>query len=77
MPSIAELSYIYRNKTTLNTVLQALGGTELASGVYYWSSSQYSDSAINAWILYFSDGNLGINHKDNDFRVCCVRAFSN
>ena len=76
MPSIAELAYIYRNRTTLNTVLEALGGTQLASA-YYWSSSQGHDYSNKARYLDFSDGNLYSGRKDGLLRVCCVRAFSN
>ena len=76
MPSIAELAYIYRNRTTLNTVLQALGGTQLESGPY-WSSSQGHDYKNKARLLDFSDGSLPTNGKNNICRVCCVRAFSN
>ena len=76
MPSLAELAYIYRNKTTLNAVLQALGGTQLASA-YYWSSSQGHDYSNKARYLDFSDGNLYSGRKDGLLRVCCVRAFSN
>ena len=76
MPSIAELAYIYRNRTTLNTVLEALGGTQLASA-YYWSSSQGHDYSNKARYLDFSDGTLYSGRKDGLLRVCCVRAFSN
>ena len=74
MPSIAELAYIYRSKETLNAVLEALGGTQLASDGYF-SSSQANN--YFAWRLRFSDGYLDASYKDNSFRVCCVRAFSN
>ena len=75
MPSIAELAYIYRSKETLNAVLEALGGTQLASDGFYFSSSQANN--YYAWRLRFSDGYLDGSYKDNVFRVCCVRAFSN
>ena len=76
MPSIAELAYIYRNRTTLNTVLQALGRTQLESGSY-WSASQGHSYSNIARLLDFSDGGLYTNGKNNIGRVCCVRAFSN
>jgi len=63
------------NKTRL-WGLQALGGTQLASD-YYWSSSQGTNHKYSAWLLYFSDGSLFTYDKDDDSRVCCVRAFSN
>jgi len=77
MPSIAELTYIYRNQTTLNAVLEALGGTQLASS-YYRSSSQDSSDSLCAWVLSFDDGYIRSDyHKLTTNRVCCVRAFSN
>ena len=82
MPSIAELCYIYRNTTTVNAVLKALGGTQMFN--CFWSSSQFSltqYSSIGAWVLDFSDGYLYGSNKGDDThdagRVCCVRAFSN
>ena len=78
MPSIAELCYIYRNKATVNAVIKALGGTELEGT--YWSSSQVNDASDNAWYLNISDGFIRNNNyyggKDQDYRVCCVRAFT-
>ena len=76
MPSISELCYIYRNKTTVNAVLEALGGTQMASKSY-WSSSQDDSTNYDAWRLHFSYGDLYDNDKDSDYRVCCVRAFNN
>ncbi len=73
MPSLAELCYIYRNKDVLNSVLSALGGTQLCSG-YYWSSSQSNVSSI-AWDVTFDDGYIDNDFKDYVLRVCCVRAF--
>ena len=73
MPSIAELYYVFKSKTTVNNVLKALGGTELNSN--YLSSSQYKDSAYSAWYIN-SYGGTGSGSKDyNNFYVCCVRAF--
>ena len=79
MPSIAELTYIYRNRTTLNAVLEALGGDQLrVKDGYYWSSSQKSNFRNYAWVLYFRNGSLDDNYKDaSNGCVCCVRAFSN
>ena len=79
MPSIAELAYIYRNWTTLNAVLEALGEIPLEMGPY-WSSSQSDGYDNMAWLLDFRDGGGSFldDDKDNDFcSVCCVRAFSN
>ena len=75
MPSIAELCYIYRNRRTVNAVLEALGGTEMASD--YWSSSQTTSGSSAALFLHFSSGTLYYYSKYYGRCVCCVRAFSN
>ncbi len=77
MPSLAELCYIYRNKSVLNSVLTALGGIQLGNYDYYWSSSQHDydfDYGL-ARDVSFYDGYVDTSEKDLAFRVCCVRAF--
>ena len=74
MPSIAELAEMYKNKDVVNSVLSAIGGTQIYSG-YYWSSSQLSSGYAYAWRLSFSAGYLDYYFKDNNDYVCCVRAF--
>ena len=76
MPSIAELAEMYKNKDVVNSVLSAVGGTQIYSS-YYWSSSQYSSTCSYAWSLDFSDGYLYYRSgKAYNFYVCCcVRAF--
>ena len=74
MPSIAELAELYKNKTTVNAALTAVGGTELNS--CYWSGSQRGSYYYSVWRLSFSDGNIYNNgYKGYDTYVCCVRAF--
>ena len=79
MPSFAELCFIYRNKTILNKVLSALGGTQLQS-VQYWSSSQHPDWADDARYVNFSNGDAsdGLNNggKEIQKRVCVVYPFA-
>lgn len=78
MPSLAELCYIYRNVSTLNKVLNALGGTQLTGD--YWSSSQSSFDDM-VWRVYFSksysyaSGEIDREYKDWSSGVCCVRTF--
>ena len=88
MPSLAELCYIYKNKTVLNTVLDALtvvvqkgqdaqnvqDEIQLYNGSY-WSSSQ-SDAGSNAWRVNFDNGNIYASSKSGSKYVCCVRAFN-
>ncbi len=76
MPSIAELCYIYRNRTVLNEVLSALGGNELAND-YYWSSSQCDSSLYKAWDVGFGNGIVLSDFKRSSVAyVCVVRAFN-
>ena len=74
MPSIAELCYIYRNKDSLNEVLNTLGGIQLDNS-RYWSSSQDPYGSSSAWYVYLSDGGVGSSYKYLSRWVCCVRAF--
>lgn len=73
MPSIAELCYIYRSKTVLNAVLNAVGGIHLCD--FYWSSSQNGYYYYEAWDVTISDGKVDFISKNYDNYVCCVRAF--
>lgn len=43
LPTVAELSMLYRVKATVNAALEKAGGTKIADTAY-WSSSQYSSS---------------------------------
>ena len=63
LPAMGELNAIYQNKDALNTALGTIGGTELPLS-WHWSSSEYSDNI--AWELYFSNGNVYFNYKDNN-----------
>lgn len=76
LPSIAELTMLYRAKTTVNASLAAAGGTELSS--YYWSSSQSASYDGYAWELNFGSGLLYDGYEGNSGGngVCCIRAFN-
>ncbi len=75
LPTVAELSMLYRAKDTVNSALEKAGGTKIAADAFYWSSSQYASSDINAWLVWFADGGLIFASKDNSISVCTVRAF--
>ena len=77
MPSLAELCNLYRNRSKLNSVLNALGGIQLQNADY-WSSSQYYhyyniNSGDNALYVNFSNGTIGSSSKYEYKRVCVVR----
>ena len=76
LPTVAELSMLYRVKATVNAALETADGTKIADTVY-WSSSQYSSDGIIAWNVWFYDGGLDYCSKYNDkMSVCAVRAFN-
>ena len=74
LPTVAELSMMYRVKANVNAALEKAGGTKIADTAY-WSSSQYSSSRYSAWNVWFDDGGLNGNSKDYYGSVCGVRAF--
>ena len=76
LPTVAELSMLYRVKATVNAALEAAGGTKIVDTVY-WSSSQNSSFNRFAWYVWFDDGGrLGYSPKYGDKSVCGVRAFN-
>ena len=81
MPSIAELSEVYKNKDTVNASLLKIKGingayadANLETG-WFWSSSQYA--GINfAWFVEFdSTHRLYYSYKYNNNDVCCIAGF--
>ena len=79
LPTVAELTMMYRAKSTVNSALEKAGGTKIANTAY-WSSSQSDSHIIFAWVVWlqdfrFSDGNLQAYYKDASRLVCAVRAF--
>ena len=76
LPTVAELSTIYQNKTVVDESLSKAGGSQF--GTYsYWSCCQDSSNDKYAWGLNFRDG-LRLNYykNNNSFNVCSVRAFN-
>jgi len=76
MPSSIELQQLYVNRNSVNTSLQAIGGTLLSltgTSSIYWSSSQ----ANSTYARYrrFSDGYSASSPKINYFKVRPIRAF--
>jgi hypothetical protein len=75
LPTVAELSMLYRAKDPVNAALKAAGGTEIAD-TGYWSSSQFSSGMRYAWPVQFDDGSLSAYYgKSTKQSVCTVRAF--
>ena len=74
LPTLAELSMLYRVKDTVNSALEKAGGKKIADAVYC-SSSQHDFGVICAWNVWFDDGKLFGYNKYNLISVCPVRAF--
>ena len=74
-PTVAELCMLYRTKDTVNSALEAAGGTKIAD-TSYWSSSQFSSNYYHAWYVLFVDGKLDFGNLCFDYSVCAVRAFN-
>ena len=77
LPTVVELHCIYKNKTSLNTILSLFGDKAATlSNDEYWSSSQYANSDSEACKVDFtSDGNFSNSLKRFSGRVCVIRAF--
>ncbi len=72
LPSKEELNLMYQNKTPINVIATANGGSAFSNSVY-WSSTENSD--IGAWRQYFLDGSQYANNKGNTNSVRAIRAF--
>jgi len=82
MPSIAELSELYKNKEAVKESLLKIKGLDsayadasLGTG-WYWSSSQDSYDNDDAWPADFGSGYLNYGYlKYNFYNVCCIAGF--
>lgn len=70
LPALGEWQGVYNNKTAVVSAMTLIGGTAIQSNSY-WSSTQYNSSY--SWSLFWYNGYLGYNYKDNYY---CVRAFA-
>lgn len=82
MPTMAEHSMLYREKTTVNAVISLAGGNALTG--QYWSSNQYNETSAgngptSAWNInidngrgYWSNSNKG---KAGSLRTIAIRQF--
>lgn len=70
LPALGEMYAAYVNKSEVDSMMTAIGGTALTSG-YYWTSTLY-DASLYAWLLNWSTGNMSIYARNNYYYV---RAF--
>ena len=82
LPTVAELSMLYRGvKDTVNAAIEKTGGEYLLGT--YWSSSQSSSDPVQSWVVSFpysldSDmmsGEICDVTKKVKMQVCAIRAF--
>lgn len=71
IPSMGELGLLMMHATNVNRAIELAGGKPIKG--WHWSSTENSQG--NAWVVYFSDGNTGINGKCNSGAVRAVAAF--
>lgn len=72
IPSLRQLNLMAHYKDSINDALEYIGAKPLGSA-WYWSSTEYSQSA--AWIVYLSNGLTGSNCKCNSNGVRAVIDF--
>jgi|GEM_PF-3513077 len=58
-------------KKTGGTFLSICRGSQFRD--FFWSSSEQSDNADNAWNVNFKNGNVHYSDKGDDYDVRCVR----
>ncbi len=63
LPKKEQLTTLYNNKSQINSLLSANGGTKLSEG-YYWSSTYYNDD-IYYYIVSMADGDVGNYYQSN------------
>ena len=74
LPSLGEMFMIYANMTKINYALSLIDGATLLVENWYWTSTEYS--ALYAWGLYLSHGNMNGGSKASlKDRVRPVSAF--
>ena len=78
IPTIAELSMLYRavkaSDSVLNAAIDGMGGTQIADA-FYWSSTPVPTSNSKAWSIGFTNGNMTIGNKSEALSVLAIREF--
>lgn len=75
LPTIAELSLMYREKATVQAALEEAGGMKINENAYYRTSSQ-GLLGNRAYLIRLGNGYIDWNYlKDEKRAVCCIRKF--
>ena len=75
VPSVTELYDVYTHREVIQTSLNAVGGFTLETS-YYWSSSQNASDYDNAYNVYFNNGYVNDDSKNNYNSVFVLQAFN-
>ena len=82
MPSFAELCEVYKNRAAINESLAKIHGLDsdyadsnLDTSSRYWSSSQNFYTYYYAWQVFFGNGDVGNDFKNDKRLVCCLAGF--
>ena len=79
LPTIAELTMMYRQLDAINAALYLAGGTKIAYSLEednfsYWSSSQFTNPDM-ALCLVTKVAKIAVSYKNSDRFVCAIRTF--
>lgn len=76
LPTMAELSTIYKNKSTIDASLAKAGGNQFGTDTY-WSCCQFDIWPANARALSFENqAMIGEDKSSMTHQVCAVRVFN-
>ena len=75
LPTVAELSMLYRVKDTVNAAFSICSRSYCSCTATYTSSSQCSSDAERVWSVSFSDGYIGAIGKHMRYDGRAIRAF--
>ena len=74
LPAVGQLLVMSRLRSSINSALSLIGGTQLTE-YSHWSSSQYDSN--RAWLVHLgSSGNVSIISKSNTYYVRAICSFS-
>ena len=77
LPSIAELASLVvttSDSCTMDSKCIPDGSPfEIVPTAHYWSATELADDPTDAWLVFFSNGNVFPDSKGNDRRAWCVR----
>lgn len=70
--SLGEAQDAYNNKKAIDAAMRKIGGTDIQTDYYLWTSTQYSN--YTAYGMYWSDGYVDDRNKENENYVRAVCA---